>query len=85
MLLENSCLMLLKIKIFVFDNITLNEGMLNTKQTKNNSKWLTLWSNFFNLLTRWLGGKLESLSNLLRIYKVYPESTKKSLLKSQLT
>jgi len=51
--------------------------MLNTKQTENNSKWLTFWSNFSNLLTHWLGGKLESLSSLLRVYRVYLESTKK--------
>ena len=62
---------------FVFENNTLNKGMLNVKQTQNNKKWLTLGSNFFNLLTRWLGSKLESLPNLLRVYRVYLESTKK--------
>ena len=35
---------------FVFENNTLNEGMLNVKQIENNKKWLTFWSNFFNLL-----------------------------------
>ena len=68
---------------------TLNEDMLNAKQTENNKKWLIFWSNFFNLLTHWRGDKLESLPSLLRVYKVYrvyQESTKtKSLLKSQLT
>jgi len=38
MLLENKSLMLLKVRIFVFENNTLNEGMLNTKQTENNPK-----------------------------------------------
>ena len=28
-------------------------------------------------MTRWLGDKLESLPNLLRVYRVYPEFTKK--------
>ena len=51
--------------------------MLNAKQIENNKKWLTFWSNFFNLLTRWLGGKLKSLPCLLRVYRVYLESTKK--------
>ena len=32
---------------------------------------------FFNLLTRWHGDKLESLLILLRVYRIYPESTKK--------
>jgi len=59
---------------FVFENNTLNEGMLNARQIENNPKWLTFWSNFFNLLTRWLDGKLESL---LRVYRVCLESTKK--------
>ena len=36
MLLENKGLMLLKIRIFLFGNNTLNEGMLNTIQTENN-------------------------------------------------
>ena len=62
---------------FVFENNTLNEYMLNAKHIENNKKWLTFWSNFFNLLTRWLGGKLESLPSLLRVYRVYLESTKK--------
>ena len=53
------------------------KGMLNAKQIENNKKWLTFLSNFFNLLTRWLGGKLESLPSLLRVYRVYLESTKK--------
>jgi len=48
--------------------------MLNVK---HNKKLLTFWSNFFNLLTGWFGGKLESLSSLLRVYRVYPKSTKK--------
>ena len=38
MLLENKCLILLKVRILVFENNTLNESMLNTKQTKNNLK-----------------------------------------------
>ena len=61
---------------FVFENNML-KVMLNAKQTENNKKWLTFLSNFFNLLTRWLGGKLESLPSLLRVYRVYLESTKK--------
>jgi len=52
---------------FVFENNTLNEGILNAKQ-KNNKKGLIFWSNFFNLLTRWLGGKLKSLPSLFRVY-----------------
>ena len=28
-------------------------------------------------MSRWLGDKLESLPNLLRVYRVYPEFTKK--------
>ena len=52
---------------------------VNAKHTENNKKWLTFWSNFFNLLTHWLGGKLESLPSLLRVYKVYSESTKKRI------
>ena len=64
---------------FVFENNMLNEGMLNAKQTENNKKRLTFWSNFFNLLTFWLGDKLESLPNLPRVYKIYPESTKKRI------
>lgn len=35
--------------------------------------------NFFNLLTRGPGGKLESLSSLLRGYRVYPEFTKNKI------
>jgi len=62
---------------FIFENNTLNEGMLNAKQTKNNKKWLTFWSYFFNLLTRWLGSKLKSIPSLLRVYRVCSESTKK--------
>ena len=31
-LVENKSLMLLKVRIFLFENSTLNEGMLNTKQ-----------------------------------------------------
>jgi len=38
MLLENKTLMLLDVKIFRFENNTLNRSMLNTKQTANNSK-----------------------------------------------
>ena len=77
MLLENKRFDIIKGENFVFENNTLNEDMLNAKHTENNQKWLTFWSNFFNLLTRWLGGKLESLLSLLRVYRVYPESTKK--------
>ena len=84
MLLENKGLMLLKVKFFWFGYNTLNVDMLNTKETENNPKSLTFWSNFFNLLTRWLGDKLESLSSLLEVYKVYPESTKKRVYTSQL-
>ena len=62
---------------------TLNGGMLNTKQIENNLKWLTFCLIF---LTCWLGGKLESLSSLLRVCWVYPESNKKRVLHmSQLT
>jgi len=35
---------------FVFENNTLNEGMLNAKE-KTIKKWLIFWSNFFNLVT----------------------------------
>ena len=63
---------IIKNENFVFENNTLNEDMLNAKHTENNQKWLTFWFNFFNLLTRWL----ESLPSLLRVYKVYSESTK---------
>ena len=38
MLLENKGFMLLKVRIFIFENNTLNEGMLKTKQTENNPK-----------------------------------------------
>ena len=62
---------------FVFENNTLNECMFNAKQIENNPKWLTFWSNFFYLLTRWLGDKLKSLPSLLRVYRVFPISTKK--------
>ena len=84
MLSENKGLMLLKVRTFVFENNTLNEDMLNIKQIENNLKWLIFWSNFFNLMTRWLGDKLE------RVYLAFIESTqsllkKKNLLKSQLT
>ena len=48
-----------------------------TKQTENNLQWLIFWFNFFDLLTYWLGGKLESLLSLLKVYQVYPEFTKK--------
>ena len=34
MLLENNDLMLLKLRIFLFEINTLNEGMLNTKHRK---------------------------------------------------
>jgi len=44
---------------------------------KTIKKWLKFWSNFFNLLTCWFGGKLESLPSLLRVYRVCLESTKK--------
>ena len=37
---------------FVFENYTINEGMLNTKQTENNKKMTYILVNFFNLLTR---------------------------------
>ena len=69
----------IKDEIFLFGNNTLNECILNTKQTKNNSKYLTFCSNFFNLLTRWSSNKFESLSSLLKVYRMYPESTKKNL------
>jgi len=85
MLLKNKGLMLLKVKKFRFGNNILNGSMLNTKQIENNQKWLTILSNFFNLLTRWLGGKLENLSSLLIVYQIYPESTKKRIYISQLT
>lgn len=45
-------------------------------------------SNFFNLLTRKLDGKLKSLPTLHQIYKIYPKATKfaiESLHTSQLT
>jgi len=75
---------IIKDENFVFENHTLNEDMLmlmlNTQKTIK--KLLTFWSNFFNLLTHSLNDKLESLSSLLRIYRVYSESTKKSLFKS---
>jgi len=71
MSLENKDLMLVIVIIFLFENNTLNEGILNIKQIKNNPKWLTFWFNFFNLLTRWLGGKFESLPSLFIIYRVY--------------
>jgi len=51
--------------------------MLNVKRAENNKKLPTFGSNLFNLLTRWLDSKFESLPSLLRIYKVYPESIKK--------
>ena len=57
---------------FVFENNTLNEGMLNAKQTENNQN--DLHSGLIFLIC-WLGGKLESLQSLLRIYRVYPEFT----------
>ena len=38
MLLENKGLMLLKVIFFLFKNNTLNEGMLNTKQTKKTTQ-----------------------------------------------
>ena len=68
---------IIKGRNFVFENNTLNEDILNAIQRENNKKWLTFSSNFFNLLTRWLGDKLENLSSLLRVYRVFLESTKK--------
>jgi len=47
------------------------------KRQKNNKIRLTFWFNFFNLLPHWLGGKLESLSSLFRVYRICLESTKK--------
>lgn len=64
MLLKNKSLMLLEERVLQFRSNTPNGGMLNPKRTVNNPKQLVFWSNFFNLLTRWLGGKLKSLPSL---------------------
>ena len=61
---------IIKGKNFVFEN--------NTHKTIKNYLYFGLI--FFNLLTRWLGGKLESLPSLLRVWLEFTK--KKSLLKS---
>ena len=68
MLLENKSLILLNVRIFVFENNTLNK-ILNKQKTTQNYLYFCLI-----FLTCWLDSKFESLPSLLR---VYPESSKK--------
>jgi len=73
MLLENKSFMFLEVSVIWFRNIMQKRDMLNPKRTRKN-KIAWFWFNVFNLLTRWLGHKLQSQSNL----------KKKSLYTSQL-